>query len=71
MLTDLRNRLNHSAGGQSAGDAQAYPELAALLHERVCRLDGILTVNEVSAETFGVNIIDHTWKETVLGDRHW
>lgn len=33
-------------------------------------LDGIsLTVNEVSAETFGVNIIDHTWKETTLSDR--
>ena len=33
-------------------------------------LDGIsLTVNEVSADTFGVNIIDHTWKETTLSDR--
>jgi len=40
-------------------------------------LDGIsLTVNEVdgpgggsNAVSFGVNIIDHTWKETTLSDR--
>lgn len=33
-------------------------------------LDGIsLTVNEVSDESFGVNIIEHTWNETTLGDR--
>lgn len=33
-------------------------------------LDGIsLTVNEVSADTFGVNIIAHTWNETTLRDR--
>ena len=47
------------------------PELAAFVASKgSVALDGIsLTVNEVSAETFGVNIIDHTWKETVLGDR--
>jgi len=47
------------------------PELAAFVAEKgSVALDGIsLTVNEVSAETFGVNIIEHTWKETTLGDR--
>ena len=47
------------------------PELAAFVASKgSVALDGIsLTVNEVSANTFGVNIIDHTWKETVLGDR--
>ncbi|MBI1301591.1 MAG: riboflavin synthase [Alphaproteobacteria bacterium] len=33
-------------------------------------IDGIsLTVNEVNKESFGVNIIDHTWKHTTLSDR--
>jgi len=33
-------------------------------------LDGIsLTVNEVDADTFGVNIIPHTWDHTTLSDR--
>ena len=47
------------------------PELAAFVASKgSVALDGIsLTVNEVSTNTFGVNIIDHTWKETVLGDR--
>ena len=32
-------------------------------------VDGIsLTVNEVEDETFGVNIIPHTWQNTTLGD---
>jgi riboflavin synthase len=32
-------------------------------------LDGIsLTVNEVEADVFGVNIIPHTWEETTLAD---
>jgi len=31
-------------------------------------LDGIsLTVNEVGADTFGVNIVPHTWNNTTLG----
>ncbi len=29
-----------------------------------------LTVNEVSRDTFGVNIVPHTLKETILGDLH-
>jgi riboflavin synthase len=47
------------------------PELVAFVAQKgSVALDGIsLTVNEVSAETFGVNIIDHTWKETTLSDR--
>ncbi|WP_420404914.1 riboflavin synthase [Nisaea sp.] len=47
------------------------PELAAFVAQKgSVALDGIsLTVNEVSAEFFGVNIIEHTWKETTLGDR--
>lgn len=33
-------------------------------------IDGIsLTVNEVDNESFGVNIIDHTWQHTTLSDR--
>ena len=33
-------------------------------------LDGVsLTVNEVSRNSFGVNIIPHTWMHTTLGDR--
>jgi len=33
-------------------------------------LDGIsLTVNEVDGDTFGVNIIPHTWEHTTLSDR--
>ena len=33
-------------------------------------LDGIsLTVNEVEGDTFGVNIIPHTWEHTTLSDR--
>ena len=33
-------------------------------------LDGIsLTVNEVEARSFGVNIIPHTWERTTLADR--
>jgi len=33
-------------------------------------LDGIsLTVNEVEGNTFGVNIIPHTWENTTLADR--
>lgn len=33
-------------------------------------LDGIsLTVNEVGADTFGVNIVPHTWEHTTLADR--
>lgn len=33
-------------------------------------LDGIsLTVNEVDARSFGVNIIPHTWERTTLADR--
>jgi riboflavin synthase len=33
-------------------------------------LDGIsLTVNEVSGDRFGVNIIPHTWENTTLADR--
>ena len=33
-------------------------------------LDGIsLTVNEVEADCFGVNIIPHTWNHTTLSDR--
>ena len=33
-------------------------------------LDGVsLTVNEVTAESFGVNIIPHTWQHTTLADR--
>ncbi|WP_193170579.1 riboflavin synthase [Nisaea nitritireducens] len=47
------------------------PGLAAYVASKgSVALDGIsLTVNEVSADTFGVNIIDHTWKETTLSDR--
>ncbi|MEO9899763.1 riboflavin synthase [Nisaea sp.] len=47
------------------------PSLAAFVAPKgSVTLDGIsLTVNEVSADTFGVNIIDHTWKETTLSDR--
>ncbi|MBO6559073.1 MAG: riboflavin synthase [Nisaea sp.] len=47
------------------------PELVAFVAQKgSVALDGIsLTVNEVSAETFGINIIDHTWKETTLSDR--
>lgn len=34
-------------------------------------IDGIsLTVNEVGADHFGVNIIPHTWSHTTLGDRN-
>ncbi|MEP3114973.1 riboflavin synthase [Nisaea sp.] len=47
------------------------PSLAAFVAPKgSVTLDGIsLTVNEVSADTFGVNIIDHTWKQTTLSDR--
>lgn len=47
------------------------PGLAAYVASKgSVALDGIsLTVNEVSLDTFGVNIIDHTWKETTLSDR--
>ncbi|WP_193180522.1 riboflavin synthase [Nisaea sediminum] len=47
------------------------PELVAFVAQKgSVTLDGIsLTVNEVSAETFGVNIIEHTWNETTLSDR--
>jgi riboflavin synthase len=33
-------------------------------------LDGVsLTVNEVGDDSFGVNIIPHTWDHTTLADR--
>lgn len=34
-------------------------------------VDGVsLTVNEVDAQRFGVNIIEHTWTVTTFGSRH-
>ena len=41
----------------------------AIASKGAVALDGVsLTVNEVEGETFGVNIIPHTQRETTLGD---
>ena len=46
------------------------PLLAGLVSEKgSIALDGVsLTVNSVSKNMFCVNIIEHTWKNTNLGD---
>jgi riboflavin synthase len=51
-------------------DISAPPLLSGFVAEKgSVALDGVsLTINSVNANMFGVNIIEHTWRNTNLGD---
>lgn len=59
-------------GGSHRLTFSVPPEFAKFIAPKgSIALDGIsLTINEVDGNSFGINIIPHTWHVTTMGDRH-
>lgn len=60
--------INKDGGSHRMTFSAPVPLMAYIAPKGSVALDGVsLTVNEVSATGFGVNVIPHTWAQTTLG----